>query len=312
MKLMSFYYQNQNHLGCLLDEKTVVDLPKAYAKYLKFSHKTKVNSVSEISDDMLSFIQDWENSFPAAKAAFEWIKAAQDESMLTDVCISQSEIKINAPLSNPSKVVCVGLNYRDHCREHHYAIPERPLLFAKFPTSIVGPFDDISWPITSSQKVDYEAELAIVISKKCKDVLPEQALDYIAGFTVLNDISARDVQFSDVQWVRGKSFDTFCPFGPYLITTDEVPDPQNLPIRCKLNGKTVQDSNTKEMVFSCNEIISFISKNSTLLPGDLIATGTPDGVGSARTPEIYLHDGDTMEIEIEGIGRIQNTMHELS
>lgn len=311
MKIISFSYKNENHLGCLVDEHTVVDLPRVFLEFVNSGKNTKMTSVKTLPDEMLEFVQEWDKFFSAAKAALEWFTTYQDASLMKKVCLPLSDVKLRAPITNPSKVICVGLNYRDHCREHHFAIPERPLLFAKFPTSIVGPFDDVCWSKSSSQKVDYEAELAIVIGKKCKDVTPDQATEYIAGFTVLNDISARDVQFSDVQWVRGKSFDTFCPFGPYLVTTDEIADPQNLAIRCELNGKVVQNSNTLEMVFSCNEIISFISKYSTLLPGDLIATGTPDGVGSARDPEIYLHDGDNMMVEIEGIGRIQNTMREL-
>jgi 2-keto-4-pentenoate hydratase/2-oxohepta-3-ene-1,7-dioic acid hydratase in catechol pathway len=308
MKLLSFYHENNQHLGCLWGGQTIVDLKKAYTEYINCKHKKKLALDKGFPVDLLSFIHDWEQTWPYVSTVLDWLKSVNDPELLYRISVQPGNVKIHAPMTNPSKVVCIGLNYRDHCREHNFAIPERPLLFSKFPTSITGPYDEISWSKSNSQQVDYEGELAIIIKKTCWNVAIAQASDYIAGYTVLNDISARDVQSTDVQWVRGKSFDTFCPYGPYLTTTDEVPEPQNLAIRSLLNDQLVQNSNTSEMIFSCFEIVSFISKSATLLPGDLIATGTPDGVGSGRNPQVFLHNGDTLRVEIEGLGWIQNKM----
>jgi 2-keto-4-pentenoate hydratase/2-oxohepta-3-ene-1,7-dioic acid hydratase in catechol pathway len=212
---------------------------------------------------------------------------------------------IPLPAEKPRNIICVGLNYRRHAEESGVPIPPNPILFAKFSNSIIGPDDEIKLPSFTSQ-VDYEAELGVVIGKRASGVSVADALDYVLGYTCVNDVSARDVQFADSQWVRGKAFDTFCPWGPHIATTDEITDPQKLGIRCRVNGETLQDSNTADMIFGVAEIVSFISQAITLEPGDLIATGTPEGVGFARTPPIYLKPGDVVEIEIDGIGTLSN------
>jgi 2-keto-4-pentenoate hydratase/2-oxohepta-3-ene-1,7-dioic acid hydratase in catechol pathway len=184
-------------------------------------------------------------------------------------------------------------------------VPERPILFAKWPTSVVGPGAPIVLP-PFSERVDYEAELGVVIGERARGVSRENAFEVVAGYICVNDVSARDVQFGDGQWTRGKSFDTFCPVGPALARRDAVPDPQALRIRCLVNGEALQDSSTAEMVFPVDELIEFISAAITLEPGDLIATGTPAGVGFARKPPVFLQPGDEVSVEIEGVGTLTN------
>jgi len=199
------------------------------------------------------------------------------------------------------KIICVGLNYVDHAREVALQLPERPLLFAKWPNACVDSGEPIVIPpgVTS---VDYEAELAAVVGSRVKRVSVENALEAIAGYTCLNDVSARDIQFGDGQWTRAKSFDTFCPMGPRIVPSAEVGDPQALRIQCRLNGVTVQDGSTADMVFGVAELVSFVSEAITLEPGDVIATGTPPGVAYGSPDPRYLRDGDEVEVEIEGIG----------
>jgi 2-keto-4-pentenoate hydratase/2-oxohepta-3-ene-1,7-dioic acid hydratase in catechol pathway len=209
------------------------------------------------------------------------------------------------PIDRPQKIVCVGLNYSDHAEEQGVALPERPILFAKWPNTLVGPGEPIVVPAIS-EKVDYEAELGVVIGTRAKGVSVENALEAVAGYLCVNDVSARDLQFADGQWVRGKSPDTFCPVGPQLVPASEIPDPQGLRIRAILNGATMQDSTTANMVFGVAEIVSFVSQAITLEPGDLIATGTPAGVGAFRDPPVFMLPGDEITIEIEGVGTLTN------
>ena len=211
-----------------------------------------------------------------------------------------------APLAAPSKIACVGLNYHDHCRETGMEPPERPLIFAKFNSSLTGPDAPIEWPDDLTDQVDWEAELAVVIGRRTKRASESDALDAIFGYTAANDVSARDLQFSDQQWVRGKSLDTFCPVGPVVVTPDEFGDPQDKRLLARVNGETMQDSTTAEMIFGVAEIVSFLSHACTLEPGDLILTGTPWGVGGFRDPPVFLKPGDSVEIEVEGVGVLAN------
>ena len=211
----------------------------------------------------------------------------------------------------PSKVLAIGLNYADHARESGMAPPKNPLLFVKTNNSICYDGDTITWSADASTTVDYEAELAVVIGRQAKNVSEADALDYVYGYTCCNDVSARDEQFADQQWVRAKSFDTFCPLGPSIVTADEIGDPQNLRIMCRVNGETLQDSNTSEMIFGVAHLIAYLSRYMTLEVGDIIATGTPFGVGFSRNPPIYLRDGDVCEIEIEKIGVLTNPVRVL-
>ena len=208
------------------------------------------------------------------------------------------------PFARPGKIVCVGLNYRDHAVESKMEIPERPLLFAKWPNALIGPGEPIVLP-EQAKDVDYEAELGVLIGTRASRVPVTDALDHVAGYICANEVSARDIQFADGQWTRGTSFDTFCPVGP-IVPADDVPDPQALGIRCVLNGEVVQDSSTAQMIFTVAEVIAFISDGITLEPGDLILTGTPAGVGWVRKPPVYLADGDEVTVEIDGVGSLTN------
>jgi len=208
-------------------------------------------------------------------------------------------------ISRPGKIVCVGLNYLDHAQETGQEVPKAPLLFAKWPNTLIGDGEPIVLPPDSTQ-VDYEAELGVVIGTTAKHVSERDALDVVAGYICVNDVSARDMQFGDGQWTRGKSPDTFCPVGPRLVPRDEIGDPQALAIRCVVNGETLQDSSTSQMIFSVAEIIAYVTRVITLEPGDLIATGTPAGVGVFRDPQVLLQDGDEVSVEIEGLGTLTN------
>jgi 2-keto-4-pentenoate hydratase/2-oxohepta-3-ene-1,7-dioic acid hydratase in catechol pathway len=209
------------------------------------------------------------------------------------------------PIERPQKIVCVGLNYRDHAEEQGVPLPEWPILFSKWPNTLIGPEDPIVIPSISEQ-IDYEAELGVVIGTRVKGAGRDNALEAVAGYLCLNDVSARDIQFGDKQWVRGKSLDTLCPVGPAVVPASDVPDPQALRIRAILNGEVMQDSNTSNMVFGVADIVSFVSQAITLEPGDLIATGTPAGVGVFRDPPVFLKPGDEITIEIEGLGALTN------
>jgi 2-keto-4-pentenoate hydratase/2-oxohepta-3-ene-1,7-dioic acid hydratase in catechol pathway len=209
------------------------------------------------------------------------------------------------PIERPGKIVCVGLNYRDHAEEQGVPLPEAPLLFAKWQNTLIGPGEPIVIPPIVT-KCDYEAELGVVIGARARDVSAENALEAVAGYICLNDVSARDLQFADSQWTRGKSPDTFCPVGPRLVPRDEVADPQQLAIRAILNGEVMQESSTSNMVFGVADVIAYITQAITLEPGDLIATGTPAGVGVFRKPPVFMQPGDEITIEIEGLGSLTN------
>ncbi len=220
------------------------------------------------------------------------------------------EVQLRAPVPRPGKIVAVGLNYRDHFMETGLSeLPKSPLIFAKFPTSICGPGDDIVLPAPDAN-VDFEAELAVVIGRRGKRIPAQKALEYVGGYVPLNDVSARRWQFADKQWVRGKSCDTFCPIGPYLTTLDEVQDAHALAIWTRVNGEVMQSSNTSNLIFGVPELIEYISASITLEPGDIIATGTPAGVGAFRKPPVFLKAGDIVEVEIEKLGILRNQVTE--
>jgi len=226
--------------------------------------------------------------------------------------ITDKRIEVDKLLSpvSPCAILCIGLNYRMHAKETGIPLPKYPVLFMKNPGAVTGPCSDIEIPLSclDHPEVDYEAELAVVIGKSAKNVTPETAMECIAGYTCANDISARRWQkhAGGGQWVKGKSFDTFCPMGPVLVTADEINDPQALTLECRLNGKTMQKGSTSDMIFSVGEIISFLSQSTTLAPGTVILTGTPSGVGFTRKPPVYLKPGDMLETEIEKIGTLKN------
>ncbi|MGE5460037.1 MAG: fumarylacetoacetate hydrolase family protein [Solirubrobacterales bacterium] len=219
--------------------------------------------------------------------------------------VALAETRLLAPVPRPGKVIGIGLNYRDHAAESGQPIPTAPILFPKFANSVIGPGEAIVIP-PETREPDYEAELGVVIGRPAHRVSQAEALSYVAGYTCVNDVSARDLQFESSQWMLGKAIDTFLPCGPWLVTADEIPDPQALGIRLTLNGEELQSSSTAQMVFGVAELVASLSRTMTLEPGDLIATGTPPGVGFARKPPVWLRDGDEVTVEVEGIGALTN------
>jgi 2-keto-4-pentenoate hydratase/2-oxohepta-3-ene-1,7-dioic acid hydratase in catechol pathway len=284
MKLVTYKPSNGGaQLGVVVDGK-VINLPEA--------------SGGRLPNDMRSFIEQGESA----------LKLAQEIAGKGGAHgVPVESVKLLAPISNPSKLIAIGLNYMDHVRETGAKVPQLAIMFTKYTTSIVGTGDEVRWDPALTAKVDYEAELAVVIGKRASKVKEENAFDYILGYMNCNDVSARDLQNEKGdQWIMGKSLDTFGPLGPYLVTKDEVPEPNNLSIKCMLNGKAMQDSNTREMIFKIPYLISYLSRGLTLLPGDVITTGTPDGVGAARKPPVFLKHGDVMTVEVEGLGQLTN------
>ena len=285
MKLVTYKKGLSNRLGCLI----------------KIDHSTFILDLNhhnpEIPTDMKVFLQSGETGMILAKAAVE----AYDPGSL----IPFEEASLSAPIHNPGKILCLGLNYRDHAAETNKPIPEYPTIFPKYANCVIGPLEPIRVPRVS-QAIDYEVELAVVIGKKTRHVSETEAMGCIAGYTALNDVSARDYQSRTTQWTSGKIFDTFAPMGPALVTSDEIPDPGNLDITLSLNCQIMQKSNTKNLIFSVPFLVSYISQILTLDPGDIISTGTPAGVGHVRKPPVFLKSGDLVKISIEKIGDLIN------
>jgi 2-keto-4-pentenoate hydratase/2-oxohepta-3-ene-1,7-dioic acid hydratase in catechol pathway len=235
-----------------------------------------------------------------------WPEVAAQAS---DEGIALDDVRLLAPIPDPDKILCIGLNYRDHAEETGMAAPAVPIVFAKFRNSLAGATDPIILP-DANEAVDYEAELAVVIGQRCRGVQAADALDYVAGAMAFNDVSARDLQMQTSQWTMGKAIDTFAPCGPTLVFMDEIGDLQDLRVQTRINGETVQSGTTASMIFTVAEIIAFISSVMTLEPGDIIATGTPAGVGLARDPQLFIKADDVVEIEIENIGLLANPVVE--
>ncbi len=307
MHLVTFKYRSINRIGTKVNDY-VLDLRNACLYFQKINSKK-----AELFNDMRSLLESEEEGLHITmeiikEACFFLKKNTQSREERRDkkIFFKLEEIEIKAPLYNPQKIIAIGLNYIDHCREYNVDPPQSPIIFAKFPSAITGPNDPIVWSSQLTSQVDYEAELAVVIGKKAKTVKKKDAFKYIAGYTIANDVSARDLQFGDGQWVRGKSLDTFCPLGPYLVTKDEIDDPHNLNIRCTVNGKIMQQSNTRHLIFDIPYLVSFLSQAFTLFPGDIICTGTPAGVGIYRKPQVFLSKGDLVVTEIQKLGKLIN------
>ena len=237
----------------------------------------------------------------------DFITAGARAEKSTEAPVSPGQVRFAPVVNHPSKIIAMGLNYMDHIRESKGTVPKIPLIFAKFSSSLIGHMEPIQWRKEITQKVDFEAELAVIMAKKVYRCKEDAALDQVFGYSCANDVSARDLQFGDGQWVRGKSLDTFCPLGPWIVTKDEIRDPHSLGIKTLVNNTVMQDSHTGEMIFRISRIISFLSDHFTFFPGDVILTGTPHGVGAFRDPAVYLKDGDEVVIEIEKVGRLVNT-----
>lgn len=243
-------------------------------------------------------------------SALEDVSAAVDEAVKTIPASRVGEVPdvvLGPPITDPGKVLCIGLNYNDHVAETGRALPQHPDVFAKFASTLIGPYDEINCSKVT-ENLDFEGELAVVIGRRGRDLSPEAAMSIVAGVTVLNDITARDLQYRGTQWLAGKAVDASTPCGPALVTLDEVGDPQNLNIATVVNGEKVQSSNTKHMIFPIAQLISYVSQFLNLSPGDIISTGTPEGIGAKRTPPRWLRPGDIVEVELERVGSLRNVI----
>ena len=248
----------------------------------------------DFDGDMIQFIESHRESHRALK-------------LQNSQTIDLDRVTLAAPVTRASKIIGIGLNYKDHAEEQKAKVPDVPVIFAKFPNTLIGPKEAIAWDPKVTGKVDFEAELAVVIGSRIQNCPESEALEAVFGYTCANDVSARDLQFRDIQLLRGKSLDTFCPLGPWIVTGDEIPNPNALKIQSWLNGRLMQDGNTSLMIFSIPFLVSFLSRHFTLLPGDVILTGTPRGVGVFRDPPVFMKEGDEVAVEIERLGRLVNT-----
>jgi 2-keto-4-pentenoate hydratase/2-oxohepta-3-ene-1,7-dioic acid hydratase in catechol pathway len=297
MKLLTFIENGQQQLGVKTD-RGVVHISKALQS---------VKADGAVAQNVHEVIEGGQAAVSALEAYIgKALAAGGSEAYVLD----ESKLTLAPCVTHPNKIICVGLNYRKHAEETNAAIPKFPILFNKFNNTLTGHGHDVPLPVRVTSKVDYEAELVIVIGKKAKYVAKEEALDYVFGYCNVNDLSARDLQMRTQQWLLGKSLDGFSPLGPYLVTADEVGNPNDLSIRCIVNGEVRQNSNTSDMIFHCNEIVSYISHHMTLVPGDIILTGTPEGVvlGYPEDKQVYLKDSDVVTIEIEKLGSLTNRM----
>ena len=285
MRLIRFVYKGTTRLGALVDNgRSIVDLQRADAS---------------LPGDIPSLLAGGDALLARARAA---IAAAGPDAK---IAAPAPDLTLTAPLPNPGKILCIGLNYRDHAAESNVAVPDYPTVFAKYANTVIGPGEPIVLPRVSTQ-VDYEGELGVVIGRRARYVSESEALSYVGGYLPFNDVSARDFQHRTSQWTLGKTFDTFAPMGPALVTADEVPDPQQLRLRVSIGGEVLQEDSTASMIFTVAQLVAYLSMVATLEPGDVIATGTPSGVGAARTPQRFLRAGETVRVEIEGLGVLEN------
>ncbi len=297
MRLVTYARMGVPSIGVEL-ESGILDIPDAASH---FGRKYHVRGHS-FPTTMMDLLQ-WESGIDVVRQIVQrYKKTPTGERIMTRPL---SSVTLDAPISRPGKIMALGKNYLDHVEETGSEVPAFPVVFAKFPSSVIGPDDSIQIPEVSS-KIDWEVELGVVIGKACKNVSEKKALDFVAGYTVINDVSARDLQLDDGQWVRAKSLDGFCPMGPCIVTQDELGDASNLKMHTKVNGALKQDSSTSKMMFSVPKIVSYLSNSFTLEPGDVIATGTPSGVGFVRNPPEFLKPGDKVELYIEKIGYLRN------
>jgi 2-keto-4-pentenoate hydratase/2-oxohepta-3-ene-1,7-dioic acid hydratase in catechol pathway len=277
MRFVTFEQDGHRHAGVVVEDQVV---------RLKNAGFPDLVSVLQGGADALRKVEAYTDTAPGA--------------------VPLASVKLCAPIPDPPKILCMGLNYRDHAKEAGLELPKYPVIFAKYSNTVIGPGDNIVLP-KNSRKPDYEAEFGFVIGKRARHIRAEDWHDYVFGYMNCNDVSARDYQMSVSQWTMGKNFDTFAPMGPYLVSADEIGDPHNLNISLTLNGETMQSSNTRELIFKIPETVAFLSSVMTLEPGDVVLTGTPAGVGFSRTPPRWLLPGDEVVVRVEGLGELRNT-----
>lgn len=318
MRLVTFAYGGAHRVG-VLDDDHVIDVNRAYAALLTQRGDLRADAMAEalVPAEMISLLEAGERGLAAIREALEYVheglrSGEQVAAWRRDgVVFSAREVRLKAPIPRPGKLILLGLNYRDHAEETGQQIPEVPTLFSKYPNSVVGPGAPILIP-RATEQIDYEAEFAFVIGRRGYEIPREHALEYVVGYTIVNDVSARDYQFVTSQWMVGKTFDSHCPMGPALVLKDEIPDPHALDIRLSIAGEVLQASNTQQLIFKIPETVAYLSRIMTLEPGDVISTGTPAGVGFTRKPPRWLRPGETVRVEIAGLGVLENPVAKAS
>ena len=301
MKLFTFEAEGRSHLGAECHGQ-LVDLPAANIAMLEARGK----SGDVVPFHMLNFLRAGESAMQIAREVCAYMAKRPAVPVGKRLSYAFEEVKLLAPIPRPGKILCSGINYRSHKEENPNAtMPTEPFFFSKLPSCVIGPGDPIVMP-TRTNQLDYEVEFAVVIGRTMKQVPENEVMGCIAGYTILHDVSARDVQFKDNQITLGKNFDTFCPMGPCIVTRDELPDPPHVKLRSYVSGTLMQDGSTADWVFPLPRLLSFLSHVMTLEPGDVVSTGTPAGVGAFRNPQIFLEPGDVVRLEVEGIGVLEN------
>jgi acylpyruvate hydrolase len=312
MRLITFAHRGTQRVG-LLEAEQVIDVNRAYAAFLAHDGNLRAGAMADalVPAEMVGVLQGGEPTLAAIRTAATYVRESlgsrEQASVLrhSGVVFASTEVTVKAPLPRPGKLILLGLNYRDHAEETGQKIPEVPTLFAKYHNSVIGPGEAILIP-RATEQIDYEAEFAFVIGRRGQHIPRERALDYVAGYTIINDVSARDYQFVTSQWMVGKTFDTHCPMGPALVLKDEIADPHDLDISLSIAGEVLQHSNTRQLIFKIPETVEYLSQVLTLEPGDVISTGTPAGVGFTRKPPRWLRPGETVRVEISGLGVLEN------
>lgn len=306
MKLITFTTTGFSRIGAIVEGGKIIDLNYAYQAQLQNKGYYRYEAIAEayVPAKMEEFLEGGKESMEIAKSAIDYA-LSDTRNFKHRLIYDRSEVKINAPVTNPRKIFCVGHNYREHILEMGRELPSNPVLFAKFANTVIGPEDEIPfYPI--SEQLDYEAEFTVIIGKQARNVSEEEALEYVAGYTIANDVTYRDIQRRTLQWLQGKTVDGSAPMGPWIVTSDELTNPSGLGVVLSVNGEMRQKTNTENLVFSVAHLVSFLSNLVTLEPGDIILTGTPGGVGVAMDPPRFLKDGDVIKIEIDQIGVLEN------
>jgi acylpyruvate hydrolase len=312
MRLVTFAYRGSQRVG-VVDGERIIDANRAYAALLRERGDLRACALADalVPAEMLGVLQGGDRALAAIREAQGFVRAGlgsggQGEALRREgIVFAAGEVALKAPLPRPGKLILLGLNYRDHAEETGQKIPEVPTLFSKYANSVIGPGEAILIP-RATEQIDYEAEFAFVIGRRGYEIPEERALEYVVGYTIVNDVSARDYQFVTSQWMVGKTFDTHCPMGPTLVLTDEVPDPHALDLQLSIGGEVLQKSNTRQLIFKIPETIAYLSRIMTLEPGDVISTGTPAGVGFTRKPPRWLRPGETVRVEIARLGVLEN------
>ena len=308
MRLVTFEDEPRHHRLGAVAEGLVVDLNAACRALMEERGERRAGerALEAVPPEMVAFLEAGERAMNAAREALALVaRLGADGARERGLARRAESVRLRAPVPRPTKLILVGLNYRDHAKEAGFKIPEVPTFFSKYANCVIGPGDAVRIPKVSSM-IDYEGEFALVIGRAGRDIPPARAMEYVAGYTIMNDVSCRDYQMKTGQWMIGKTFDTFAPMGPYLVTRDEIPDPHNLEISLYLNGRRMQHSNTRNLIFKTEHVVSYLSQIFTFEPGDVISTGTPAGVGYTRKPPVFMKPSDQVRVEVEGLGALEN------